>query len=174
MANAQVTPGATVNIGSHSRWRRPMAERNTTPPTFVRGNDVIDRLAADPFVADDGTGAAGVEVSTGRAGSAGIFTEDTPVAPRIWACQHCGAPIVGKVRASFNGAPLCMATSMDDKASCYCLVSTLNHQMPCQGDPCPGPVLMKHIHEDGDDHDGNQEETGQGHGSAEEAVPESH
>ena len=25
----------------------------STPPTFVRGNDIIDRLAADPLIADD-------------------------------------------------------------------------------------------------------------------------
>lgn len=30
-----------------------MTERDPTPPTFVRGNDTIDRLAADPFIADD-------------------------------------------------------------------------------------------------------------------------
>jgi hypothetical protein len=30
-----------------------MTERDPTSPTFVRGNDTIDRLAADPFIADD-------------------------------------------------------------------------------------------------------------------------
>jgi DNA-binding XRE family transcriptional regulator len=30
-----------------------MTERDATPPTFVRGNDIIDRLATDPFIADD-------------------------------------------------------------------------------------------------------------------------
>ncbi len=30
-----------------------MTERDMTPPTFVQGNDIIDRLAADPFIADD-------------------------------------------------------------------------------------------------------------------------
>jgi hypothetical protein len=30
-----------------------MTERDTTPRTFVRGNEIIDRLAADPFIADD-------------------------------------------------------------------------------------------------------------------------
>jgi hypothetical protein len=30
-----------------------VTERDPTPPTFVRGNDIIDRLAADPFIADD-------------------------------------------------------------------------------------------------------------------------
>lgn len=30
-----------------------MTEPDTTPPTFVRGNDIIDRLAADPLIADD-------------------------------------------------------------------------------------------------------------------------
>jgi hypothetical protein len=38
-----------------------MTERDTTPPTFVRGNDIIDRLAADPFIADD-IAAADLEV----------------------------------------------------------------------------------------------------------------
>ena len=30
-----------------------MTGRDTKPPTFVRGNDIIDRLAVDPFIADD-------------------------------------------------------------------------------------------------------------------------
>jgi hypothetical protein len=30
-----------------------MTERDTTQRTFVRGNDIIDRLAADPLIADD-------------------------------------------------------------------------------------------------------------------------
>lgn len=38
-----------------------MTERDATPPTFVRGNDIIDRLAADPLIADD-IAAADVEV----------------------------------------------------------------------------------------------------------------
>ena len=38
-----------------------MTERDTTSPTFVRGNDIIDRLAADPLIADD-VAAADVEV----------------------------------------------------------------------------------------------------------------
>jgi hypothetical protein len=39
-----------------------MTERDTTSPTFVRGNNIIDGLAADPFIADDITAAdRGVE-----------------------------------------------------------------------------------------------------------------
>lgn len=34
-----------------------MTEPGTTPPTFMRGNDTIDRLAADPLIADDLTAA---------------------------------------------------------------------------------------------------------------------
>lgn len=30
-----------------------MTKRDTPQPAFVRGNDIIDRLAADPFIADD-------------------------------------------------------------------------------------------------------------------------
>jgi hypothetical protein len=30
-----------------------MTQPDTTPPTFVRGNDIIDRLATDPLIADD-------------------------------------------------------------------------------------------------------------------------
>lgn len=34
-----------------------MTEHDATPPNFVRGNDIIDRLAADPLIAADITAA---------------------------------------------------------------------------------------------------------------------
>lgn len=73
-----------------------------------------------------------------------------PTTERSSRCLHCGAEIVGRVLASFNGGPLCLGDDETKQGRCYRMVSTLNHQMPCEGDPCPGEVPMEHNHEEGD------------------------
>lgn len=94
----------------------------------------------------DATDVAGVEV-TGRGNvTVGVFTEDAPATPQQWRCQHCGKLIDRSIRASYNGAPLCLPQRDTGEANCYRRVSTLNHQMPCLEDPCPGDVTMEHDH----------------------------
>jgi hypothetical protein len=66
---------------------------------------------------------------------------ETPTA-RVHLCRHCFKVLEGKVKATYNGAPLCI----DNDPSCYKLVSQFHHEMPCLGNPCPGAVGMEHDH----------------------------
>lgn len=92
----------------------------------------------------DGTRAAGVELPV-TADVAGMFRGEPPAARRT-TCQHCGAEIVGRILASLNGAPLCLADRDSDEVSCYRLVSEYHHEMPCSEVPCPGAVFLEHDH----------------------------
>lgn len=98
-----------------------------------------------------GAVAVGPDLARGTLSGIG-FGEETVTAPRVWLCQHCGKRNSGRVLASYNGAPLCLPSRDSDEPNCYRYVSQFNHQMPCEGEPCPGPVPMEHQHEEGEDH----------------------